>query len=143
MSASTTDSVTFAGRLEHHVARSAGPGFLLVGDAIGFIDPLTGEGLQRALVSAELASDAISKWLAGDRSAMDVYDRRVRSRWRSKNAVSWLLQVFLARPAAFDYALRRLAEREHLREELTLVLTDQARATRALDPRFLSRLLAP
>jgi len=143
MSAPTTDGATFAGRLEHHVTRAAGPGFVLVGDAIGFIDPLTGEGLQRAFVSAELAAVAVRKWLAGDRSAMDVYDRRVRSRWRSKNAVSWLLQLFLARPAAFDYALRRLATRDDLREELTLVLTDQARATRALDPRFLVRLLAP
>ena len=37
-------------------ARRAGPGWLLVGDACGFLDPFTGEGLHRALVSAELAA---------------------------------------------------------------------------------------
>lgn len=138
-----TDHVAVAGRLEHHVSRASGPGFLLVGDAIQFIDPLTGEGLLRALVSADFAADAIVGTLRGDRSALPVYDRRIRNRWRSKNVVSWILQLFLAQPRAFDYALRRLATREALRERLTMVLTDQARATHALDPRFLARLLAP
>lgn len=143
MSAPTTDWVTFAGRLEHHVTRPSGPGYLLVGDAIEFIDPLTGEGLHRAFVSAEWGAEAIIGWLRGDLGALAVYDRRIRARWRSKNMVSWILQAFLSRPMALDYALRRLASRRHLREELTLVLADQARATRALDPRFLARLLAP
>ena len=139
----TTDHVAVAGRLEHHVSQAAGPGFLLIGDAIRFIDPLTGEGLLRAMVSAELAADAILKSLRGDQSALAVYDRRIRNRWRSKDLVSWILQLFLTQPRAFDYALRRLAARDALREQLTLVLTDQARATRAIDPRFLGRLLAP
>ena len=138
-----TDHVAVAGRLEHHVSRAAGPSFLLVGDAIGFIDPLTGEGLLRALVSAELAADAILATLRGDQSALDVYDRRIRKRWRTKNVVSWILQLFLSQPRAFDYALRRLAKREALRDRLTLVLTDQAAATQALEPRFLAQLLAP
>lgn len=143
MDAARTDHVAVAGRLEHHVSRAAGPGFILVGDAIQFIDPLTGEGLLRALVSAELAADAVVARLRGDQSAFDVYDRRIRNRWRSKNLVSWILQLFLAQPPAFDYALRRLATRKALRDELTLVLTDQARASRALDPMFLARLLLP
>jgi flavin-dependent dehydrogenase len=143
MDAPTTDHVAVAGRLEHHVSRAAGRGFVLLGDAIQFIDPLTGEGLSRALVGAELAADAIVATLRGDQSALAVYDRRIRNRWRSKNLVSWILQLFLAQPRAFEYALQRLAARDALREELTLVLTDQARASRAVDPRFLARLLAP
>ena len=143
MDAPMTDHPAVAGRLEHHVSRAAGHGYLLVGDALQFIDPLTGEGLLRALVSAELAADAVVASLGGDRSALPVYDRRIRNRWRSKNVVSWILQLFLVQPRAFDYALRRLASRDALREELTLVLADQARASRALEPRFLARLLAP
>jgi flavin-dependent dehydrogenase len=135
MTAAPTDAVAVAGRLEHHATRAAGPGWLLVGDALGFIDPLTGEGLQRAFVTAELAAAAIVDSLRGDPTAFQVYDRRVRAKFRSKNVVSWVLQAFLARPQLFDYALRRL--------ELTLVLTDQLPASNALDPRFLLRLLAP
>ena len=143
MSAPITDGHRAAGMLEHRVSRASGPGYLLIGDAAGFIDPLTGEGLHRALVSAELAEDSITRWLRGDPNAIADYDRRVRSRWQSKNLVSWILQAFLARPAALDYALRRLAARHELRRQLTLVLTDQARATKVLDPRYLGRLLLP
>ena len=137
------DEMMVALPLRHRVWRAAGPGFLLVGDAAGFIDPLTGEGLHRALVSAELGADAITRWLRGDAQALDDYDRHLRGRFRTKDIVSWVLQAFLAQPALLDYALRRLASRRPQREVLTLVLTDQLPASRGLDPRFLARLLAP
>jgi flavin-dependent dehydrogenase len=143
MTAPTMDSVEVAGRLEHHVTSAAGGGFLLVGDAIEFIDPLTGEGLHRAFVSAQLAADAITQSLGGDQNAMADYDRHIRARFRSKNVVSWVLQAFLSQPPALDYALRRLSARRGLREQLTVVLTDQARASSVVDPGYLVRLLAP
>lgn len=142
-SADPIDEPQVAGRLEHHVRQAAGEGWLLVGDAIEFIDPLTGEGLHRALVTAELAAHAVDRWLRGDRNALAVYDRRVRSRFRSKNVLSLVLQAFIAEPSVLDYSLRRLDRRAALRDELTAVLADQTSPTRALDPRFLARLLAP
>ena len=143
MSAPVSDSLTAAYPLAHSVRRTAGPGFALVGDATGFIDPLTGDGIQRALLTAELAADALVSTLGGDTAALDGYDRRLRARFRNKNAVSWLLQAFLAQPGLFDYALRRLGRRDDLRSTFTLALTDQVPASRVLDPRFLARLLAP
>lgn len=142
-SAPMTDAIRVAVPLVHRVERAAGNGYALVGDAAGFIDPLTGEGLHRALVSAELAADGIGKWLRGDAQAMEQYDRRLRARFRNKDVVSWLLQAFLAQPAVLGYALRRLGSREGSRKTFTLVMTDQVPASRALDPRFLARLLAP
>lgn len=138
-----TDQVVVALPLGHRVTRTSGHGFVLVGDACGFIDPLTGEGLHRALVSSELASAAIARWARGDSQALEVYDRRLRSRFRNKDVVSWILQAFLAQPALLDYAVRRLHGRRRQREVLTLVLTDQLPASRGLDPRFLGRLLHP
>ena len=61
-----------------------GDGWLLVGDATGFIDPLTGEGIHRALVTAQLARRAVDGWLAGDHRALAVYDRRVRLRFQEQ-----------------------------------------------------------
>ena len=142
-SAPPTDSYVAAGTLAHRVKRTSGLGFLLVGDAAGFIDPLTGDGLHRALVSSELAAEAIVRWLHGDAMALDDYDRHLRARFRSKDIVSWVLQGFLAQPALLDYAVRRLDSRRSQRRVLTLVLTDQVPASRGLDPRFLARLLAP
>ncbi len=52
------------GPLSRRVRRVAGPGYLLVGDAAGFLDPFTGEGVYRALRGAELAAPAIARALS-------------------------------------------------------------------------------
>jgi hypothetical protein len=64
-------------------------------------------------------------------------------RFLAKDAVSWLVQAFLGRPAAFEYAARRVAARTELRATMGLVMGDLVPANRALDPRYLARLLAP
>ena len=62
--------------LQHvRVVPVAGPGVLLVGDAAGYYDPLTGQGISRAIRGAALAAEA------GDREgALDAFasaiDRR-------------------------------------------------------------------
>ena len=138
-----TDETRVALPLAHRAARPAGPGFLLVGDAAGFLDPLSGEGIHRALVSAELAADAIVRALRGDLDPFGRYARRMRSRFAAKDLVSWLLQAFLARPELADYALRRMATRDAIRGTFGLVLVDELPASRVLDPRFLGGLLRP
>ncbi len=51
-------------------AQTAGDGWVLVGDAFGFLDPLYSSGVLLALKSGELAADAIADGLAtGDTSA--------------------------------------------------------------------------
>jgi flavin-dependent dehydrogenase len=138
-----TDETVVALPLAQRVSRRAGPGFLLVGDAAGFVDPLSGEGLHRALVSAELAAGAISAWRRGESGALARYDQRMRARFAPKDLLSWLLQLFLARPGALDYALTRLARREELRRTFAGVMADLQPPRRALEPRFLLGLLAP
>ncbi len=138
-----TDETAVALPLAQRVSRRAGPGFLLVGDAAGFIDPLSGEGLHRSLVSAELAADAITAWRRGDAAALERYEQRMRARFAAKDVLSWLLQLFLARPGALDYALSRLALRDETRRTFADVMADLLPPRRALEPRFLLDLLAP
>jgi len=142
------DTIAGASPLGIRVTRRAGPGWFLVGDACGFLDPFTGEGIHRALVSSDLAARAILAGLAGDREpgearAADAYDRAMTRRFATKDAVSWLVQTFLGRPRLFEYAARRLAERPDVRATMGLVMGDLIPASRALDPRFLAALLAP
>ena len=141
LDASPTDEVQAHLPLAHRVSRTAGPGYLLVGDAAGFLDPLSGEGLHRALVSAELAAQAVAKWSSGDRSALSDYDRRLRARFRSKDVLSWLLQLFLLQPQMTRYALERLSRREDLSATFARGLADLAPASGLIDPRFHLRLL--
>lgn len=147
--ATPCERIAGAAPLGGRVTRRAGPGWFLVGDAAGFLDPFTGEGLHRALVSTELAATAIRASLgAGDTDAdraraAAAYDRAMRRRFASKDAVSWIVQSFLARPRLFEYAARRLADRPDLRATMGLVMGDLVPASRGLDPRFLAALLAP
>jgi menaquinone-9 beta-reductase len=130
--------------LGHGVSRRAGGNWVLVGDAAGFLDPFTGEGLHRAIVAAELAAATIDAVLAGRPGAgLADYDRAMRARFAAKDLVTRIVQGFLGRPALFEYAARRLSARERVRETMGLVMGDLAPASRALDPRYLASLLAP
>jgi flavin-dependent dehydrogenase len=144
------ERIAGAAPLGGRVTRRAGAGWLLVGDAAGFLDPFTGEGLHRALVSAELGAAAIRAALDGrsgrsgrEAAAFAAYERSMRRRFATKDAVSWLVQLFLARPALLEYAARRLAARPTVRATMGLVMGDLVPASRGLDPRFLAALLAP
>ena len=137
------DRVAGASPLGHRVTRRAGSTWLVVGDAAGFLDPFTGEGLHRAVVSAELAARAVAAALRGNPRALPAYDRAMRRRFAAKDVVSWLVQVFLERPALFEYAARRIAARDAVRETMGLVMGDLVPASRALDPRYLGALLRP
>jgi flavin-dependent dehydrogenase len=139
-----TDGIAGASPLGSRVAGRAGPGWAVVGDASGFLDPFTGEGLHRALVSARLAAEAIDAELRGRVPAgLAGYDRAMHARFATKDVVSQVVQGFLARPSLFAYAGRRLARREAVRATMGLVMGDLVPASRAFDPRFLAALLAP
>jgi flavin-dependent dehydrogenase len=141
------DRIEGASPLGHRVTRRAGlgeragRGWLLVGDAAGFLDPFTGEGLHRALVSAELAVRAIGR--PGPVPDLGAYEAAMDRRFFGKDVVSALVQTFLARPALFEYAARRLASRARVRATMGLVMGDLVPASRGLDPRYLASLLAP
>jgi flavin-dependent dehydrogenase len=138
------DHVAVALPLANRVARRSGPGFLLVGDAQGFVDPLSGEGLHRALVSAELAAAAVVQGLGTSREpSFDDYDRRLRARFRRKDLLSWVLQACLAEPRLLGYAVRRLDSRPGPRHTFAGVMADLLPARRAFEPGFLGELFRP
>jgi flavin-dependent dehydrogenase len=138
------DRVAGVTPLGHAVSHRAGPSWLLVGDASGFLDPFTGEGIHRAFASAELAAETIDRLLRGQAGAsLAAYDRAISARFGAKDVVSRLVLGFLGRPALFEYAARRLAARDAVRETMGLVIGDLAPAGRALDPRYLAALLRP
>ncbi len=141
--ASPLDAVEGAWPLGGRVTRRAGERWLLVGDAAGFLDPFTGEGLHRAIVSADLAARAILADGRGRDGPFAAYERAMTRRFATKDALSWLVQAFLSRPTAFDYAARRVAARPAVRATMGLVMGDLIPAGRALDPRYLAALLAP
>jgi geranylgeranyl reductase family protein len=131
------------GPLRRRVRRVDGPGFLLVGDAAGFLDPFTGEGIFRALRGAELAAPAVGRALAHPSGRPTGYAAARRREFAAKEALCWLIQGFLLSPPLFGYALRRLAGRPALAATLAGALGDYRPAAPALRPTYLWSLLRP
>jgi flavin-dependent dehydrogenase len=132
------------GPLSYRARRLSTHGALLVGDAGGFYDPFTGQGVYRALVSAAIAADVAGAALAaGDVSAarLAAYDRRRRAAFRGNHAVEWLVQKFIDRPALFGRAARCLAAHTEMADTLLGVTGDIVPPRRVLSPWFLGRLL--
>lgn len=124
----------------HRVTRAAGPGWLLVGDAAGFLDPFTGEGIYRALRSGRAAAEAILDGSAGAEARYAADRQRI---FAAKSALTWVVQAMLAAPPLLGYALRRLEARPAAAEVLGSALGDCRRATDALSPRFVASVLRP
>ena len=83
-------------------ARAAGmPGLLLAGDAAGFIDPMTGDGLRFAMRGAELAARVALESLENGAGAAYVRlaDAR-RAEFDHKQRFDRALRAIVARPAA-------------------------------------------
>lgn len=129
-----------ASPIGHRVARAAGRGWLLIGDAAGFIDPFTGEGIYRALRSARAAAEALA---ADDKEVAAGYLAARRRAFAAKDALTWLVQGMLAAPPVMSYALRNLAARPELAARLGSALGDCRPASDALSPRFLAQVLRP
>lgn len=79
------------------------PGLLLLGDAAGFVDPMTGDGIHLALQSAEIAADVAVEVLAGrlDPSVAHVpYARALHRRLAAKRRVNRALRSLVGAPGA-------------------------------------------
>ena len=70
---------------------------LLVGDAAGLIDPVSGDGMYECFVSSRLAADAILDLLAGRASTLEPYEAAVDSALAPLHKASWKLKKALDR----------------------------------------------
>jgi geranylgeranyl reductase family protein len=87
--------------LSHARARVAQGRVALLGDAAGLVDPLSGDGIYEAFLSAKLATEAL---LAGD---LESYDAELRRRLSSQLSAAWGAKVALDRFPRLTYAVLR------------------------------------
>lgn len=86
-------------------ARAAGvAGLLLAGDAAGFIDPMTGDGIHLAVRGGVLAAGAALKSLSSGAPAHEQLLAWRRRALRSKLRFNRILRALVAMPAAVDAA---------------------------------------
>jgi flavin-dependent dehydrogenase len=122
----------------------AGEALLLVGDAGGYYDPFTGEGIYRALRGAELAAEVAAPALAaGDLSARALarYATLQRQEFRGKRAIEAIIQSAVQVPPVMDHIARQMRARKQMADTVVAVTGDYLPASAVLRPGYLLRLL--
>ena len=129
-----------SGPFHRPVARPTGPGYLLVGDAAGYYDPLTGQGIFRALQGAALAARAAERWLRGERApggGAPGYRSVLRRRIGPGRRVQRGVEATLAFTPVRRFVMDRLRVETGSGEALLRVTGDLTRARTLLAPRTL------
>ncbi len=117
---------------------------LLIGDAAGHIEPMTGEGIFLALRSAYLAAGVAADALnTNDLSyrKLATYAQRRRREIAGRLAVSRWLQRLAFHPRITPLLVRRLGINPGLASDLLGVTGDTLPPSRILSPAYLARLL--
>ncbi len=115
------------GPLAYRVREPRADGLVLVGDAAGFYDPFTGEGLYTALRSAELLAEVAAPALKrGDVSAAALapYAAARREAFAAKARLTRALQIVIRHRATANAAARLLGRRPALLSTLMGIIGD-------------------
>jgi geranylgeranyl reductase family protein len=138
------DEVMATGPFDCPVRSAVADGALLVGDAAGYYDPFTGQGIFRALRGAELAAQtAHAALLAGDTSARALapYERARRRAFAPGERMQRIVESFVSRPALLGTIARRFTARPSLADAVIRVTGDVAPAGSLFTPGFWARLV--
>jgi flavin-dependent dehydrogenase len=126
-----------------HVRRRVDDGLLLVGDAGGYFDPFTGEGIFRALRSAALAARVASAALRqGDlgKAALASYAGMYRRQFLPKRLVEMIVHEVVTRRRVFEHVAARLRSKPALADAMIGVTGDFLSPYEVLSPWYLARL---
>ena len=117
---------------------------VLVGEAAGLVNPFTGEGIDYALESAELAAAALASAFDENLnfiSRLAAYDRALRQRFQETFTLThWLRRLYM-RPATIDPLIRACQRWPDLGQQLIRIMLAYESPRQALSPAFMVRVL--
>ncbi len=118
---------------------------LVVGDAAGLVNPLSGEGIAPALESGELAAThALAALESGDFSAqaLAAYSQALEARYEADWRAARFLRLAVSRPHLLNRVFRRLRRDKELALLIGYIIIGHKSPCLALRPMTLLRLLA-
>jgi flavin-dependent dehydrogenase len=124
--------------------RVVGDGLMLIGDAAGYYDPFTGEGIFHALESARLATTTAASGLAnGDftASALAPYARASRIAFRGKRTIERIIQAAVQVPPLMDHLAAVMTRHPGMADTVVAVTGDYLSPAAVLRPGYLLRLV--
>ena len=131
-------------RISVRTRRCSGDGLLLVGDAAGYYDPFTGEGIYHALRSAQLAAEVAIPALASgalDTAALRRYDQLQRAEFRGKRTIEAIIQSAVQAPPLMSHIAAVMNRNPGMADTVVAVTGDFLPASAVLRPGYLLRLL--
>ncbi len=121
-------------------------GVALVGDAAGYFDPFTGQGVYQALAGAEMLAEEITPLLRAHQpithAALAGYARRHKLLVRDARRLQHAIDLVLSRPRFASAFVRAIARAPRVAETLVAVTGDLLPARSLLSPALLLSLLA-
>ncbi|MGE0717691.1 MAG: geranylgeranyl reductase, partial [Alphaproteobacteria bacterium] len=123
---------------------ASGPGFMLLGDAAGVIDPFTGEGIGNAMFAgrraAAVAAEAIA---AGDAGAAGLgrYDERLWDEIGDELRVSTRLQHIARFRPLLEFTIRKAARSRHVADTICAMIANEVPRKELASPLFYLNLL--
>jgi flavin-dependent dehydrogenase len=135
-----------SGSFHQPTRRVTANGVALVGDAAGYFDPFTGQGIYQALAGAELlAHVAVSALARRDTSAraLRAYARAYSRLVGTARLLQRVVDAVLTRPALADVAIRRLAGRPTVARAVLAATGDLRPATTLLSPAAILSFAGP
>jgi menaquinone-9 beta-reductase len=136
------DEPVAAGPFPVRCSRPWRDGLVLAGDAAGFYDGISGEGMTLALRSARACAQAVDAHLRdGHAAALEAYERRLRALARNPELLARLSLTLARRPALAAAAIRNLERRPATFAKLVEINSGQ-RPLSALRPSDVLAMLA-
>jgi len=121
-------------------------GIALVGDAAGYYDPFTGQGINLAIEGAFLLAGEAARALSsgnGTVPSLQRYAHGLGRRVRGTHAVQRMIEFVLSRGGLADRTIARLAGRPAAAQTLIAATADLVPPRSVLSPAVLLALLAP
>lgn len=122
------------------VGPAAGPAHLVIGDAAGVANPLTGAGIEYALATGRLAGEILSEALSShDPTALQRYPIELAAAFGTTFKVGRLAGRFLGRPSVMRQTARVLTRRRWAGEAALRIGLDALRTDDPGTPEALAR----
>lgn len=138
-----------AGLRGHPIPWTASPTFhlsdgrgLLVGDAAGLCDPVSGEGIYAALCQARFAAESISDWFSA-KNRLSAYEGRLRSALALDNACARWMRAFLYHAPGISRRFLSLRRCYLLRRYLAVACGETTYRAEFMPTALLRRLTGP
>jgi geranylgeranyl reductase family protein len=130
-------------RIDFPIQRTAGENWIIVGEAAGLVNPVTGEGIDLGLESAEIAARALHADIAAGRRDHLAYQRELWDRFGPMFSGLRILRDILITPVFTDYALWLMRQHRFLTATVMKIAQGIEPPGRVFHPLFILQFFLP